>query len=90
MTDDITPVEDPDRIKTAMGLLQKEHSHRPPRMVQFIRMEVVGTGYLVTYCMWNAFPHDKINADEIRVAFMHEDGIIWDRSTRFPDPGAST
>jgi len=88
MSDDITPVNDGDRIAMGVRLIQKEHSHRPPRMVQFIRMEVVGTGYLVTYCLWNAFPNDPVNADEIRLAFMHEDGIIWDRSTRFPDPGA--
>jgi len=83
-------VHDQARRDALMALIRKEHPSRASHALQALGMLVIGTGYLVTYRIENAFPRDKINRDEYRVAFMHEDGIIWDRSTRFPDPGAST
>ena len=90
MIDGLTDIHYPSQRDGFEKMIRKEHSHRPRHMIQFVRWENVGTGALITYRLWNAFPDDPEHADEMRVAFCHSDGIIWDRSTRFVDPGAAT
>ena len=88
--DNGTVVYDGPLRNTLCSLIRREHSDRPNLLIGYVRLETMGTGYLVTYRLDNAFPEDLKHGDEYRVAFCHEDGIIWDRSTRFVDPGAAT
>lgn len=72
-------------------LIQKEQKKAHKRgKLNGLRIEKVGTGYLYRYEIQDAFPDDPLYYRDIRVAFCHLDGIIWDRSTRFVDPGAAT
>lgn len=72
-------------------LIQKEQKKAHKRgKLNGLRVEQVGTGYLYRYEIQDAFPNDPLHYRDIRIAFCHLDGIIWDRSTRFVDPGAAT
>jgi hypothetical protein len=64
-----------------IGLLMKEHPHAARRL-EPTAVQKIGTGYLFTYRVIDAFPKQKM-PHEPRAAFMHEDGIIWDRSCRW-------
>lgn len=78
-------------VNALWKLIQKEQKKADKRgTLNGLRLEQVGTGYLYRYEIQDAFPDDPMHYRDIRVAFMHKDGIIWDRSTRFPDPGADT
>lgn len=71
-------------------LIQKEHPEAVRRKTLCgLRVEKIGTGYLYRYEIQDAFPRDPLHYRDTRVAFCHLDGIIWDRSCRFPDPGAA-
>lgn len=68
------------------GLLMKEHPGKERRL-EPKSVTMLGTGYAFHYRILNAFPGD-LHPHEDRIAFCHLDGIIWDRSCRWPDPQA--